>query len=154
MGIGTRGPSSARTCGRPGNAARLSGVTLDSIIASPLAGLFALVGAVALVYRLGRALVRVGLAAAEAGAVGGMAQVSMRQGDLTGMAERRELVSAVRRARTRAILGALLWAALLVVPPMAGIARPVYAVAVLVWLLPRPPIRLTAVGVRVPRETP
>ena len=126
-------------------------MTVESIIASPLVGLLALAGAVALVYRLGRALVRVGLAAAEAGAVGGMAQVSMRQGDLTGMAERRELVSAVRRARTRAILEALLWAALLAVPPMVGIARLVYAVAVLVWLLPRPPIRLTAVGVPRPR---
>ena len=123
-------------------------VTLDSIIASPFVGLLALVGLAALVYRLGRSLLRLGLAAAEAGAVGGMMRVSVRQGDLTGMAERQALVSAVRRGRALALLTLALWAALLVVPPLAGIARPVYAAAALVWLLPRRPIRLTTIEAR------
>jgi hypothetical protein len=123
-------------------------VSFESIVASPLTGLLALVGCAALVYRLGRALLRVGLAAAEAGAVGGMMRVSVRQGDLTGMAERQALVGAVRRGRALALLTLALWAALLVVPPLAGSARPVYAAAALVWLLPRRPIRLTTVGSR------
>ena len=123
-------------------------MTLDSIIASPLTGLLALAGLAALVYRLGRSLLRLGLAAAEAGAVGGMMRVSVRQGDLTGMAERQALVAAVRRNRILALLTAALWAVLLAAPPLGGIARPVYAAAALVWLLPRRPIRLTAVGSR------
>lgn len=120
-------------------------MTVESIIASPLTGLLALIGLAALVYRLGRSLLRLGLAAAEAGAVGGMMRVSVRQGDLTGMAERQALVAAVRRNRILALLTAALWAVLLVAPPLAGIARPVYAAAALVWLLPRRPLRLTAV---------
>jgi hypothetical protein len=118
-------------------------VSLDSILASPVTGILALVGCAALVYRLGRALLRVGLTAAEAGAVGGMMQVSVRQGDLTGMAERRAHVALVRRRRARALLEAALWALLIVVPALAGVARLVYAAAVLVWFLPRRPIRLT-----------
>ena len=123
-------------------------MSLDAILASPVTGLLALVGLAALVYRLGRSLLRVGLAAAEAGAVGGMMRVSVRQGDLTGMAERQALVGAVRRGRALALLTAALWAALLVAPPLAGVARPVYAAAALVWLLPRRPIRLTTVASR------
>ena len=118
-------------------------MSLDAVLASPLMGILALVGCAALVYRLGRALLRVGLAAAEAGAVGGMMQVSVRQGDLTGMAERQAHVALVRRRRTRLLLEAALWALLLLVPPVAGVARLVYAAAVLVWFLPRAPIRLT-----------
>ena len=118
-------------------------MSLDAILASPVTGILALVGCAALVYRLGRALLRVGLTAAEAGAVGGMMQVSVRQGDLTGMAERQAHVALVRRRRARALLEAALWGLLLVVPPIAGVARLVYAAAILVWLLPRAPIRLT-----------
>jgi hypothetical protein len=121
-------------------------VSFDAILASPLTGLLALVGLAALVYRLGRALLRVGLAAAEAGAVGGMMRVSVRQGDLTGMAERQAVVTAVRRTRLLALLAAAFWALLLVVPPMAGVARLVYAAAAVVWFLPRRPIRLTLLG--------
>ena len=123
-------------------------MSLDSIVASPVTGLFALVGCAALVYRLGRSLLRLGLSAVEAGAVGGMMRVSARTGDLTAMAERQAVVAAVRRNRVAALLTAGAWAALLVVPPLAGVSRPVYAAAVLVWLLPRRPIRLTAVDVR------
>ncbi|HKP77412.1 MAG TPA: hypothetical protein VJT67_17915 [Longimicrobiaceae bacterium] len=123
-------------------------MTLDSLIASPVTGLLALVGAVAIVYRLARGLLRLGLAAAETGAAGAMVQASIRHGDLTGMAERRAQVSTVRRTRTLAALEVLLWLALLAVPPMAGFSRPVYAIAALVWLLPRTRIRLTAVARR------
>lgn len=130
------------------------GVSLESVIASPLIGIFALVGCVALIHRLGRSLLRVGLAAAEAGAVGGMVQVSARHGDLTGMAERRAHVSTVRRARTRALLSTALWTALLVAPALAGVSRPVYAAAALLWLLPRRPIRLTALAARPGGDQP
>jgi hypothetical protein len=123
-------------------------VTLDSVIASPVTGLLALIGGVAIVYRLARGLLRLGLAAAEAGAGGAMVQASIRHGDLTGMAERREQVSVARRSRTGAALEVVLWLALLAVPPIAALSRPVYAVAALVWLLPRPPIRLTAAARR------
>jgi hypothetical protein len=123
-------------------------VSFESIVASPLTGLLALVGVAALVYRLGRALLRVGLSAAETGAVRALMRTSARTGDLTAMAERQAVVAAVRRNRILALGTAALWAALLAVPPLAGIARPVYAAAALVWLLPRRPIRLTNVGSR------
>src|SRR3954466_13911799 len=91
----------------------------------------------ALVWRLLRALVRSALGAVESTATGGLLEVSIRQGDLTGMAERREQLSRARRARSRAIAEALLCFAALVVPGVAGITRPVYAAAVLLWLVPR-----------------
>lgn len=119
------------------------GVTLDSFIASPVAGLLALVGGAALVYRLGRTLLRLGIAAAEKTAVDGMVEVSIRTGDLTTMAERKAHVAAVRRARARSALLALLWGGLLAVPAVLDATRPVYALAALVWLLPRRPLRFT-----------
>ena len=115
---------------------------LAALASHPLVGLLALVGGVGLVYRLGRSLLRLGLSAAEKTAVDGLVEVSMRNGDLTGMAERQAQADAARRARARAGLLAGLWAALLVVPPIAGIASLVYAPAALVWLLPRKPLRL------------
>lgn len=140
------GPLVSRLRGA-GPTARLSDVSLDAILASPVTGFLALVGVAALVYRLGRSLLRVGLAAAEAGAVGGMMRVSVRTGDLTALAERRAVVSAVRRTRILALLTTAAWAALLIAPPLAGVARPVYAAAALVWLLPRRPIRFTTITV-------
>jgi hypothetical protein len=123
-------------------------VSLDTILASPLTGLFALVGCAALVHRLGRSLLRLGLAAAEAGAVGGMMRVSVRSGDLTALAKRQSIVAAVRRKRILALLTAAAWGALLVVPALAGVSRLVYAASALVWFLPRRPIRLTTVAVQ------
>ncbi len=119
------------------------GVTLETLIASPVAGLLALAGGAALVYRLARTVLRLGIAAAEKTAVDGMVEVSIRHGDLTTMAERKAHVSAVRRARGRAALQLLLWGGLLVVPAVLDATRPVYALAALVWFLPRRPLRFT-----------
>jgi hypothetical protein len=118
-------------------------VSLDALLASPLGTLLAFAGGAALVHRLLRALVRVALTAAEASTVGGLAEISKEQGDLTTMAERRRLARDLRRARTRHILLALGWLLLLAVPPLADVARPVFAAAAAVWLLPRVPIRPT-----------
>jgi hypothetical protein len=123
-------------------AGELGGVTLESVIASPAVGLLALVGCAALVFRLARAALRLGLTSLESVSAGGLVDISIRHGDLTGMAERQEQARTARRARTRAILLALLWAVLLLVPAVAGISRPVYALAALLWLLPRKPLRL------------
>jgi hypothetical protein len=119
------------------------GVTLESFIASPVAGLLALAGGAALVYRLARTVLRLGIAAAEKTAVQGMVEVSIRNGDLTTMAERQAHVAAVRRARAGAVAQTLLWSGLLVVPAILDVTRPVYALAALVWLLPRKPLRFT-----------
>ena len=118
-------------------------MTLESFIASPVAGLLAMVGGAALVFRLARTVLRLGIAAAEKTAVDGMVEVSIRTGDLTTMAERKAHVAAVRRERARAALLAVLWGCLLAVPPVLDAARPVYALAALVWFLPRRPIRFT-----------
>jgi hypothetical protein len=118
-------------------------VNLESLAAHPLVGLLAIVGGAALLYRVGRALLRLGLALAETAAVNSLVEVSIRHGDLTGLAERRAAAGLIRRTRVRAVLFFLFWLALLVVPPIAGVARLVYAACALVWLLPREPIRLT-----------
>jgi hypothetical protein len=121
------------------------GVNFDAIAAHPLAGLLALAGGAALLFRSARALLRLGLSAAEGATIDGLVEVSRRNGDLTGMAERQEQAKTIRRARSRSLLLFLLWGGLLAVPPLAGVAKLVYAAASFVWLLPRPPIRPTLV---------
>lgn len=124
-------------------------MTLESVIAHPLVGLLAVVGFLALVYRLVRAAARLGLSTLESVSLGGMAEISIRNGDLTAMAERQAQARAARRARLRAIVFFFLWIALLVVPVIAGVSRPVYALAALLWLFPRKSIRLDAAkGIR------
>jgi hypothetical protein len=118
-------------------------MTLESIIANPLVGVLALAGGAALVFRLARTLVRLGIAAAEKTAVDGMVEVSIRHGDLTTMAERKAHVAAVRRVRALAAAQLALWGGLLAVPAILDVTRPVYALAALVWLLPRRPLRFT-----------
>jgi hypothetical protein len=107
----------------------------------PLLGILAVVGVLAIVARLGRSLLRVGITVAEETAAAGMAEASARRGDLTGLAERREQKTALRRTRFKQLAVSTLWIALLVVPALAGWGRPVYAAAVLLWLLPRAPLR-------------
>lgn len=115
---------------------------LDSIsLPEPLLGILAVVGVLAIVARLGRSLLRVGITVAEETAAAGMAEASARRGDLTGLAERRDQRAALRRTRFKQLAVCALWAALLVVPALAGWGRPVYVAAVLLWLLPRAPLR-------------
>ena len=114
--------------------------TLSSL--GPFLVLLALAGGAALVLRLGGSLVRLGLTAAETTAATGLAEVSARRGDLTGLAERREEARALRRARRRQAAATVLWISLLVAPAALGWAREVYAGASLLWLLPRPRLRL------------
>jgi hypothetical protein len=95
----------------------------------------------ALLARLGWALLRVGITVAEETAAAGMAEASARRGDLTTLAERRNQAVTLRRTRWAQLAASALWAALLVVPPLLDVGRPVYVAAVLLWLLPRPPLR-------------
>lgn len=118
------------------------GVNLDDFLSNPLVELLAVVGAVALVLRLAKALLHLGVVAAELTAVSGLAEVSARSGDLTSMAERQAAERALRRSRQRARALVLVWLLLLVVPPMADVAPLVYAPAALLWLLPAAPVRL------------
>jgi hypothetical protein len=115
---------------------------LTEFASNPLVSLLAFAGGAALVYRLVLALLRVGVRAAEGTAINGLMEISMRNGDLTGMAERRAMKDAIRRARGRDLLSTGLWGALLVAPAIAGVASLVYAPAALVWLLPRKRVRL------------
>ena len=102
-----------------------------------LLGFLAVVGGFALAARLSRALVRLGLAAVEATAASGLAEVAARRGDLTGLAERRETEERARQGRLRAALVVVLWLLVLLVPPLTGWMREVYAAASMLWLLPR-----------------
>jgi len=107
-----------------------------------LIGLLAFAGGAALVARLARASIGVALRAAEAAAARGMADVSARRGDVTGMMERQSAAREARRAlRLMLLLGAV-WLAWLVVPLFAGVARHAYAAAALLWLAPNPRLRM------------
>ena len=103
--------------------------------------LLAVLGVLALVVRLGRAALRLGLNAAEATAASGLAEVSQRRGDITGYLERRASGETLRRARRRNLAAALGYALLLAVPLFTEFAREAYAAAALLWLLPRRPVR-------------
>jgi hypothetical protein len=128
-------------------------VNLETLAANPLVGLLAFVGGAALVYRLGRSVLRLALNLAEKTTLDGLVEVSLRNGDLTGLAERRAAADLIRRARIRSTLFVALWLALLVIPAFADVARVVYAACALLWLLPKEPIRLTP-SPRVPVERP
>ncbi len=103
--------------------------------------LLAVLGVVALVARLGRAALRLGLNAAEATAASGLAEVSQRRGDITGYLEGRASTETLRRARRRNLGAVLGYGLLLVVPLFTDAASEVYAAASLLWLLPRRPVR-------------
>jgi hypothetical protein len=106
-----------------------------------LVTLMSVAGAAALVIRLVRSALRLALRAAEATAAAGLADVSARRGDITGMMERRAAEQGARRERRGALLLALLWLLWLVVPVFAGWAREAFAVAAVLWLAPQQPLR-------------
>lgn len=114
---------------------------LVDLTSGPVGGLVAVFGVLAILARLGRSVLRVGITVAEETAAAGMAEASARRGDLTGLAERRDQRIALRRTRFKQLAIAVLWVALLAGPALAGWGRPVYAAAALLWLLPRAPLR-------------
>jgi hypothetical protein len=115
-------------------------VTRENLLSIVLL-LLAVLGIAALVVRLSRAALRLGLNAAEATAASGLADVSQRRGDITGFLERRASGETLRRARRRNLAAVLFYVLLLVVPLFTGVAREAYAAAALIWLLPRRPVR-------------
>jgi hypothetical protein len=112
--------------------------------------LLALVGAGAVGFRLLRALLRLGIAAAEVTAVSGLVDISARRGDLTALAERTRHAAAVRRIRRLSAGAVLVWIAALLVPAAAGWAREAFAASSLLWLVPTKPLRLP----RPPNDEP
>ena len=103
--------------------------------------LLAAFGLFALVARLGRSVLRLGLNAAEATAASGLAEVSERRGDITGFMERRASGETLRRARRRNLASLAAYALLIAIPPFTPFARELYAASALLWLLPRRPVR-------------
>jgi hypothetical protein len=103
--------------------------------------LLAVLGVVAVVLRLGRELVRLALNAAESTAATGLAEVSERRGDITGLMERRAAADTLRRGRRLAVAQIAALLLLLAVPPFLGVAREVYAAAALLWFIPARKLR-------------
>lgn len=101
-------------------------------------------GVVVLVTRLAQALLRLALAAANATAEAGLAEVSARRGDLTGMGERRAAERSARRTGAIEVAWALGCALALALPLFFDMAREVYAAAAVLWFFPRPPLRRPA----------
>jgi hypothetical protein len=117
-----------------------------------LVTLMAFAGGAALVVRLVRAALRLGLRAAEATAAAGLADVSARRGDLTSMLERRAAETAARRERRGALLLFLVWLLWLAVPLFGGWSRDAFAIAAILWLVPNHPLRAVRVLDPEPKE--
>jgi hypothetical protein len=111
-------------------------------------GILALLGGAMLVLRLTGAVLRLGLALAEVAATSGVAEIGARRGDLTVLADARRDHRIARRAALRHALAALLWLVVLLLPPLIGWTRHVYAAASVLWLLPRPATRPDRGGIR------
>lgn len=118
------------------------GVTrAPAAVPEPILFPLAIAGAVALVVRLFRSVLRLGVTAAEASLAAGSVEASARRGDLTALSEGQTRTRALRRARWREFGWVGGYAALLVVPPVAGVAPLAYAASALLWVLPRRPVR-------------
>ena len=100
-----------------------------------LVGLLSFAGGAALLLLLARGALRYALDSAEVIASAGLAEVSARRGDLTGMTERRSAERAARRARQGTLLLTLLWLVWLIGPLLLGWAREAYAAAAPLWML-------------------
>lgn len=108
----------------------------EGALSGPLL-LLAVAGALALIARIARAVFRLALHAMEVTAASGLAEVSARRGDLTGLAERRAREERARRERRLDTLLLALWIAWLAIPPLVGWTQVGYALAAPLWLLPR-----------------
>jgi hypothetical protein len=104
--------------------------------------ILAFVGAAAILRGLARTSLRLGLRAAEETTAAGMAEVSARRGDITGLAERQQAAREARRHRRRDLLLSLVWLLWLVIPPFTGWAAQAYALAAPLWLAAPPSLRL------------
>jgi hypothetical protein len=113
--------------------------------------ILAVLGFLALAGRLGRALLRLALNAAESTHATGLAEVSERRGDITGMIETRTAAQTLRRKRRLTLLSIVACVLLIAVPPFTGVAREVYAACALLWLVPARRIRPT-IQVRTPGQ--
>lgn len=103
--------------------------------------LLAVFGFLALVLRLGRELLRLALNAAESTHASGLADVSERRGDITGLMERRAAAGTLRRDRLRTWLQVVGLLLLLVIPPFFDLGREVYAASALLWFVPARKLR-------------
>lgn len=105
---------------------------------------FAVLGGLALILRLLRSGLRFALRVAEVAAASGLAEVSARRGDLTGMAERRVELQRALLQRRRDLALTLLWSLWLGAPLFTSWVAEAYALAAPLWLLrgrPRGPLR-------------
>lgn len=101
----------------------------------------AVLGALAVAYRLLRSIARFVLAYAEVTAATGLAELSARRGDLTALAEQRATQRSARQRQWTDVLFVALWLAWLVGPPLTAWTQPLYAAAAPLWFLPYRSIR-------------
>lgn len=101
----------------------------------------AIIGAAALAVRLVFTLAKLLLESVRRTAAEELAGVSARRGDLSELADRQSDEAAARTGRRRHLLLALIYLLALALPAAFGLARPVYAAASVLWLLPGGPSR-------------
>ncbi len=97
--------------------------------------LLSVAGVMAVLIRLGRALLRAAGRSAEHVAAGQALDARAQRGDLTGMAEASQWRKAAGRRRLRAVTTAGVWLALLAVPAYTSWTRVIYASYALLWVV-------------------
>jgi len=97
--------------------------------------LLALAGGVALLGRAWRSGVRFALRTAEVTAASGLVEISLRRGDLTGLAERQSVERQARSRRRREGLLTLVWLLWLIIPIVGGWLPGAYALAAPLWMV-------------------
>lgn len=102
---------------------------------SSLAIILAGIGIAALVGRFFRAGLRAAMRVAEVTAAKGLVEISLRRGDLTGLAERRAAERTARRRRRKELVIGSLWGLWLLIPLFTPWALETYAIAAPLWLI-------------------
>ncbi len=110
-------------------------------------GILAVLGVAALLVQLGRAFFSAVRGGVEAMVAAQHAEQRARRGDITGAREAEEEAARARRARLRAGARALLWLALLVIPPMTNLTSEIWSACAALWLFGAGPGPLGRPGV-------
>ena len=98
--------------------------------------LLAVLGALAVVRRMLRPILRLLHGGVDGFLAREVAQLRAQRGDLTGMADAERLRSLARRRKLFAAAGLSFWVLLLVTPPLTPWPAALYAVYSILWLVP------------------
>ena len=98
--------------------------------------ILAIMGALAVLIRIARALLRLLHRGVDAFLAQEVARVRAQRGDITGMSDAERMRSLARRRRLLAVAGLSFWVVLLVAPPLTPWPAALYALYSVLWFVP------------------